>query len=358
MPITSSHPSMRDSQRKVAAASKKYASGKTKNTGAVLYSCPRGGYKPDNSTHFTDPTFTSARRKEPLHPYTPPRGYQESPRGSSQAISECSHPQRYPVHSPKVESVTKRKKARGPSQSSSKAVKSLPTGSANLNTNKKKQMKKKGKKSKVVVFDDNTGGLESLSPLPDGEESLDFKSAMTKQADQLQSLRTEISQKLAEMKSGFDQREAKRMAQLSISTPQLSIPTPQLSIPTSQLSIPTPTPIQPQPPTSQPPIHQAGSKSPQFSDSRLPNMLIRLGELEIEEEAIRQRWNTIVYEDPLATRSSKKMAVSLERGVSLPSLSSESLSSIKQYKQQYSHYLATTGVSTQGGFNPWDMAEG
>lgn len=93
------------------------------------------------------------------------------------------------------------------------------------------------------------------------------------------------------------------------------------------------------------------------------NMLKRLEELEAEEDLIRQRWATITYEDPVLTRPAiihkrKKDKSPAVKPSSLPLLSSQSRSDIECYKDRYSHYLDCTGVSTQGKFDPWKVAEG
>lgn len=173
---------------------------------------------------------------------------------------------------------------------------------------------------------------------------MDVGTAIAMQAQQLQILREEISQKLADLKEGggADDGEQGKRNLKSTRSKQL----PHVCV-----------------------VHE---KSVEPLSPKMSNMVRRLEELEAEEEVIRQRWNAIVYEDPLTTRPPvafqknatltdsqiTPLCIAEERKVTtLPIMSSKSLSHIEEYKEQYSRYLSSTGLSTQGGFDPWKMAE-
>jgi hypothetical protein len=40
-----------------------------------------------------------------------------------------------------------------------------------------------------------------------------------------------------------------------------------------------------------------------------------------------------------------------------PAVPDDALERITSYRQRFQHHLQMTGHSTQGGFNPWNMAE-
>lgn len=90
-------------------------------------------------------------------------------------------------------------------------------------------------------------------------------------------------------------------------------------------------------------------------------MLRRLDELEAEENEISHRWTSIVYEDlgstkPSYRKHSDRKAPPRATPTSVRA-SAPDREELYNYKERYSQYLDSIGVSTRGGFNPWDMAE-
>lgn len=348
--------SKEDNQTKATVA--RYSVGKKnkKKAGGVLFTSLRHQRNLDqDSTHFTDSTFNSAKRQQPSVRYTPCRDC--SPQVQRHAMCHGT-PRFCHLHlSPTdFKSVTRKKKR------TKIRPKSSPTHSPKPAKKKKKQVPLQQKKSKQNKDDDDDGKerdyvvdlVDRICSEDEPEMSAaDVSSAIASQANQLQELRREISQKLADLKSGRDSGETERNARLS------SIMGANLPSNASDLNFPDPgLPSDPRL-TSDPGL---------LSDPRLPSMLRRLEELEVEENAIRQRWNTISYEDPVVSRSEvthhkggEQYTVTvqdLEQGASPPLLSSESLANIEQYRQRYKQHLNTTQHSTvQGGFDPWKMAE-
>ncbi len=198
------------------------------------------------------------------------------------------------------------------------------------------------------------------SPLledPPGPEA-NFRPIMESQVEELQKLREEITRKLEALPV-----EDEKTGRSEIVTPRELPGRPLLK---SKKSL-------------------AKSSSP-----KIITMLDRLEQLEAEEEAIRHRWNTIVYEDartrPSATTYENTAAentaaktdentaedkpsatalrwvlgegtsgcLALDLNDSLPLLTSESLSSIQHYRNKYAQYLRSTGHSTD---IPLKMAE-
>lgn len=337
----------------------KYGSGKRKkrHRGGVLFTSLRHQKRlGQDSTHFTDSTFNSVRRQQPPMLYTPCQDC--SPQVQRRAVSHGT-PRFCHLHlSPAdFKSETRKKKSKKVRPRSPWYAKSpLPTRSS-----KSPRKKKKVSRRQIKSVDDKEEGYitDLVDRLCSEDEpemtAAELSSAIASQANQLQELRREISQKLAELKSGRDRGEAERTTQLSTVDANLPLEVSDLN----------------------------------FHDTRLASMLRRLEELEAEEDAIRQRWNTISYEDPLVTRPSvaleglparqaqeparqvvvtpqeeplRQVVVTpqnLEKGASLPVLSSRSLSSIEQYRQRYTHHLnITAGMTTQEtASDPWKMAE-
>lgn len=301
-------------------------------------------------THFTDSTFNSARRQQPLLPYTP---CQDCPPEVRRHARCHGTPQFSHVHlSPADFKSTPRKKVTKVRPQSSPGRTKTPLAiHSSKPARKKKKVSHQQKKSKSgdSKEDDHITDLVDRLCSEDepGMSAAELSSAIASQANQLKALRQEISQKLVDLKSGRDRGEAERSAQLATNVSTMDDYVPPYVSP------------------------------PNFTDSRLPSMLKRLEELEVEEDAIRQRWNTIAYEDPLVTRPAavvpqrggaqggKDVTTAvptscrhLEEGASLPVLSSGSLSSIQQYRERYMHHLNTAGQSTLGGgTDPWKMAE-
>ena len=298
-----------------------------KKTGGVLHSSSQLQYCGRHLNHstLTDQTFSSARRQQPPHLYTP------SPRTYHPPRSRSSPRLRPSTHATPQSATHKNRGKRGVQWS---AVKPPPG---------KKKASRKNKKTVLVESACKENKLSSLSPVGSPcspspictQPSDDVSTTLAQHSQQLQSLREEISEKLLELKVG--RREAAIGSNLDTSAP----PPPHLSMPEE-------------------------SQSVESLNPRVASMMSRLEVLEAEEEMIRQRWKTISYEDPLTTKpvvthKSDSLNSSTSQcsvcGYVLPVLSSESCSSIQQYRQQYSHYLDCTGLSTQGGFDPWKMAE-
>ncbi|KAL5478103.1 hypothetical protein EMCRGX_G024983 [Ephydatia muelleri] len=88
----------------------------------------------------------------------------------------------------------------------------------------------------------------------------------------------------------------------------------------------------------------------------LQSMLARLEECEAEEQAIRQRWTSLAYEDPFH-QTENEVSIS-HQPVSQPlSLPVTALASIQQYQAAHEHYLELTGIRTAEGFDPWKLVE-
>lgn len=347
------HPSI-NLQDKKAAFTKKMKSKKKKSfrIGGVIYSSPHLQHLgQQHCTHFSNRTFNSARRQQPLQPYTSPHAQHRS---TNQVEPQFCH-QLVMTHQPSPKRKLILKNAQSSSRNRIKSPAAPPCSPKLKKKKKVSHLRKKKKGNKVVLEDQEKECSDTpyiLSPPLSDEtpEPPDVSSAIAMQANQLQLLREEISQKLAELKGGTE-----RNLQLRATIPPRAMSDTQ-SVRFADPQMPRIAEL-----NSDTARRKAGSNLQLHATIRMSSMLRRLEELEAEEEVIRQRWNTIVYEDPLTTRPPTTRPLSpaqpLEKGASVPLLSSESLSSIEQYRQQYNRYLNTTGLSTQGGFNPWKMAE-
>ena len=285
-----------------------------------------------DSTHFTDSTFNSARRQQPLVPcedcspevqqhHTPWRGTPRfchvhlSPADFKSTTGKKKPSKLHPWSSPGILGASYHPKvARNRTSLSRHSTK--PAG-------KKKQVSRQQKKGKQVKDGGETGFITHLvDRLCSDEEpetsAAELSSAIANQAKQLQELRKEISQKLADLKGGHIRGEGPGMsaAELSLAIANQAKQLQELRMDLSQkladlkdrhmrgektVQVPhnvTATDFY-VPPCTSPPQFTA---PPHCTNSGLASMLKRLEELEAEEDTIRQRWKTIAYEDPLVSR--------------------------------------------------------
>lgn len=282
---------------------------------------------------FTTPTYNSSRRQEPLQPYTPLNSGRQP---------QASTPAGATLPDSTAHKVSHKKRDKGQRKNGAKA--STKNGAAGPSHSAKKSKQQKSAKVKFIDLESSTLSDTVSSDALLGSP-VDVGTAIAMQARQLQLLREEISQKLSTVRGASGR------------------PNEALTVSVGgggeggEESIDG---------------DDDGAKHPVTSlTPRMSSMMSRLEELEAEEEAIRQRWNTIAYEDPLTARpvvtlenkmkygkEGAKQPTSVRKQVTtLPLLSSKRLSHIQQYREQYSRYLNTTGVSTQGGFDPWKLAE-
>lgn len=271
-------------------------------------------------THFTQGTFNSVWRQQPpvvhMAPFSIPTpavcstpAYQGTPR-PCQLVLACS-PTPSGSHKEMIKKTSKkslglvRKKAESPLHPEKEPLWhdeveiSLDCDYDNEEEN----------------VDENTTDLPSQPPVPTDSLS----SAIAEQANQLKFLRLDISQKLTELKVGM-------------------------------LSSTNTAPV-------------ALKHFPHLPDTKVSSMMQRLDELVAEEDEIRQRWTSIVYEDPLHTKPrhlfnhKRKQNPSGDKPMTLPYLPTQNKEELDEYRQRYAHYLACTGQSTQGESSPWKMAE-
>ncbi len=99
--------------------------------------------------------------------------------------------------------------------------------------------------------------------------------------------------------------------------------------------------------------------APKLRVSECSQMLKRLDELEAEENEIRSRWSSIVYEDLGSTKPSVTQYAggAAPPPMTTPTCLARDREELDDYRERYSRYLDATGLSTRGGFSPWDMAE-
>lgn len=292
-------------------------------------------HEESRNIHFTHGTISSARRQQPPVVYTTLRStpshavcstpaYQ-STRRPCQLVLACSPT---PLQSHKEKEVKKKKKKNNKTGGKVYVAESPfhPT-----KVRRKEQLWCEEMKEGVLKqdVDEEEDVDENSVDLPSQPFVIteNLSSAIAQQADQLELLRKEISQKLTELKVGV--------------------------VGGQRTSLPHTVPVAPR-------------HHPNLPDTKVSGMLRRLDELEAEEDEIRQRWTSVVYEDPLHSkpslllhnkRKNKSQHSPLSNPMILPHLSTQSKEELDEYRHRYEHYLDCTGLSTQGGFNPWEMAE-
>ena len=283
-------------------------------------------------THYTQGTFNSLRRQQPP--------VEHGVSFSSPSQLQCSvlnssilRPCQIALSSSPTQDDRRPKKTK-------KGMKSLkvPVSSAPCNDNKTEQ----DNQEKLSVCEEeglNGGSVDGTSnaphdaalanqqPAPSEPATTNLTSVIAQQNDQLELLRSEISQKLTELGAVFGSRE------FANADPQVK----------SMANTP--------------------AIAPGMADGGLSQMLRRLDELEAEENEIGKRWTSVVYED-LGSRRARRRHSTEKRDDPLnatPTLtcaaSTLDKDSLYGYKERYSRYLDCTGLSTGGGFNPWHMAE-
>ena len=263
--------------------------------------------------HFSQGTFNSIRRQQPPVVYTPlysssTKDVCSSPvyRGTSHLLASS------PTPSDSHKEVKKKipKKSLGLVQMNAK----YPLHPAKL---KKEQL---WHEELEVSYHDGTKEEEDATivdlPIQPPIYTDILGSAIAEQANQLKSLRQDISQKLTELKVGVS--SLRQTAPVTL------------------------------------------KHFPHLPDTTVSNMIQRLDELMAEEDEIRQRWTSIVYDDPLYKNPDpvlNKQKPPVDKPQVLPRLSTQRKIELDNYRQCYAHYLACTGQSTQEESSPWEMAE-
>lgn len=317
-----------------AVAGSKYNSVKKKKRtsqgGVLITSLRRQRHLNKDASHFADSTFNSTQRQQPLIPYTPCPPEEVQQHHSPQSHTAWHKTPRFcHVHltPANFKSIAGKKKPWfspfGASYSPKGARSRTPL--SGQPDGKKKQMPHQRKKGKSGDGEE-TGFIAGrlVDRLCSDEEpemsAAELSGAIATQAKQLEELRKEISQKLADLKGGHNMGEEPEISAAELSSAiatqakQLQELRKELSQRLADLKDGGEHPVQVSPATDYyaPPytsLPQATAPS-HCANSRLTAMLRRLEELEAEEDTIRQRWNTIAYEDPLASRP----AVICQRG--------------------------------------------
>ena len=335
---------------------------KKKKSGGVLFTSARHQRNLERDQGFSDPTFSSVKRQQPLQVYTPSRRLNPTcctPHRHGNILCQGT-PQSCHLHLTPADFGYPKKKKKAAAKQKKVITKSPKVAKKTMKKASQKQPRK-GKRSKVVSDAQEsphiTNLVDKLCSEPDMSRA-DLSSAIADQANQLQELRREISQKLAELKGGFDRDQAAT----GMAGPEAR---EQVQTRSSQMQ----SEVFREPPATQLPSALPSDMLPSFSDPRLPSVLRRLEELEVEEDAIRQRWRTIAYEDPLVTtpfgishqkgggkeEGGKKPRQESEVANAMPPLSYESILSIEEYRHSYSRHLACSKPSSQGV--DWKTAE-
>ncbi|XP_019850073.1 PREDICTED: uncharacterized protein LOC109580922 [Amphimedon queenslandica] len=111
-------------------------------------------------------------------------------------------------------------------------------------------------------------------------------------------------------------------------------------------------------------VQVSGDEGKGFLDrTAVRKMMERLDEIEKEKTEIQRRWQSVSYDDPLT--SSRETSPSppplsssgFDSSKTLAPLSAETVDSILRYQELYKNYLKTTGIDTEGDFNPWSMVD-
>ncbi len=326
---------------------------------------------PPSPTRYDNQTFNSAQRQLPLHPYTPPSRHHSPPpcmqhstssyQGTPRLCYLHTPPPRHPhprfinptitIDSPRDVTEKKplphhsRKKNRKDmsDHTKEKYYKVRGDGGGDAASSDKSHLVDTLLSSPpgsvvVVVGDTNRVCLSPDNDMVPPDDSRNIHSAIAAQERELQKMREDISKKLTELDSYM--REKRDKKQENINEAQ---PSNQPSLPQEVHPLP----------------HAQGTKLSQ--NTAISDMLRILQELEAEEDIIRQRWTTIIYEDPLMKRppiihrAEEDPPKSTKPEVpTLSPLSPDTLSSIEEYRNCYSHHLKTT---VTGGRDQWAMAE-
>ena len=165
-----------------------------------------------------------------------------------------------------------------------------------------------------------TSGDSLGHPPPPTESKLTC--AIAEQAQKLELFRQDISQKMAELKAGMvDGQRAASPHTASVALEHF----------------------------------------PSLPKAEMADMLKRLDQLVAEEDEIRQRWTTIVYEDPQHSKPPTLLCAnrwehtppSDSTMVAIPHLSTQNREELEDYRKRYAHHLDLTHKES----NPWEMAE-
>lgn len=324
------------------------------------------------NTHFTQGTFSSVGRQQPPVVYmtphsSPAQAVLSTPmHQSNEFVLACSP---MPLHSHKEEAKNKKKKT-AMKNSLAFRKKAKPSLQA-AKVRKKQQLWHEEMQERALECNEEEDVDKNDEDLPSQPSVLldNLSSAFAQQANQLECIRQEISHNLMELKAGVmgGQRTYLPHSAPVMGGQRTDFPHTAPVMRGQRTNLPHTAPVMGGQRTD---LLCAAPSVAQKHSSNLPNtkvsgMLMRLDELEAEEDKIRQRWTSIVYEDLVSKpgsilrnkRKQKNQLPSLEKPVALPHLSIQSKEDLEDYRRRYMHYLDCTGLSTQGGFNPWEMAE-
>ena len=303
---------------------------------------------------------------------------------------------------------------RSPEWKGEKAVRKTPSPDLKR---KKQPSSSPDLNAKKRLLPQDSDNMSSLSPPPSEDilpgPSVDVQTAIASQARELQALRREISERLIEMRTGSRPRPdplAVRDELLSdLDTEELESPLPALSPRLGNMiqrleeleaeeetirqrwhTIAYEDPLITKPSLainkscSRPPVSWENNDSATTARKVVKKQSSRqvvkreTTYTSVRQEASQATSRTAVGEEsarPLtsaqATRpqaeagrphmagetSAQTARSPVVRETALPVLSSKSMSQIDEYREQYSHYLTSTGHSRQGGVDSWKIAE-